>query len=111
LQYCPPDAADQLRLAFRKSGDAQLLAILTELDEAKRPGLQSLTPREREVASLLARGNSNKQIATALFITPATAKLHVRHIFEKLNVSSRTEAALRIAAAPRFQAAPPPDDA
>jgi ATP/maltotriose-dependent transcriptional regulator MalT len=57
----------------------------------------ALTPREKEVLSLLAQGLSNRQIGEALFISPATAKVHARHIYKKLGVSSRAAAALRAA--------------
>jgi ATP/maltotriose-dependent transcriptional regulator MalT len=53
-----------------------------------------LTEREKEVLALLRRGLSNREIAHALWIAESTAKVHVRHIFEKLGVRSRTEAAL-----------------
>lgn len=53
----------------------------------------ALSTREREVLKLIARGNSNQQIADALFISPATAKVHVRSIMTKLNLESRTSAA------------------
>ncbi|HEX3227201.1 MAG TPA: LuxR C-terminal-related transcriptional regulator [Gaiellaceae bacterium] len=53
---------------------------------------QGLTPRELEVFELLAQGRSNRSIAETLFISESTAKLHVRHIFEKLGVHSRAEA-------------------
>ncbi len=56
---------------------------------------RALSPREREVATLIAQGLTNKEIAQTLFISGATAKMHVRHIFEKLGVRTRTEAALR----------------
>jgi DNA-binding NarL/FixJ family response regulator len=59
---------------------------------------ESLTGREREVLSLLARGKSNKEIGTNLYISETTVKSHLRSIFTKLNVLSRTEA---IAAATR----------
>jgi len=52
-----------------------------------------LTPREREVLTLLARGNSNKEIARALDLEEITVKLHVRSIFRKLDVRNRVEAA------------------
>jgi DNA-binding CsgD family transcriptional regulator len=61
----------------------------------------SLSRREKEVLALVARGLSNAQIGEALFISPLTVKVHVRHIFEKLGVRSRTEAALRAAQLPR----------
>jgi ATP/maltotriose-dependent transcriptional regulator MalT len=56
-----------------------------------------LTPRETEVLNLVAQGLTNRAIAEALFISQATVKVHVLHIFEKLGVRSRTEAALKIA--------------
>jgi ATP/maltotriose-dependent transcriptional regulator MalT len=55
----------------------------------------SLSPREREVFALMAQGRSNREIGTALFISPVTVKVHVRHIFDKLGVRSRAEAVLR----------------
>jgi DNA-binding CsgD family transcriptional regulator len=54
----------------------------------------SLTDREAEVLDLLRQGMSNREIAQTLWIAQSTAKVHVRHIFEKLGVRSRTEAAL-----------------
>jgi DNA-binding CsgD family transcriptional regulator len=56
-----------------------------------------LSPREKEVLALVARGLTNPQIGQALFISPVTVKVHVRHIFEKLGVRSRAAAALRAA--------------
>jgi DNA-binding CsgD family transcriptional regulator len=53
-----------------------------------------LTDREAEVLDLLRQGMSNREIARTLWIAQSTAKVHVRHIFEKLGVRSRTEAAL-----------------
>ena len=51
-----------------------------------------LTGRELGVLALLARGKSNKEIGANLFISETTVKGHLRHIFTKLNVLSRTEA-------------------
>jgi len=58
-----------------------------------RSPLAALTDREREVLSLLARGMSNREIGTELFITPKTASVHVSNILGKLGAASRTEAA------------------
>ena len=55
----------------------------------------ALTPREREVLRLLAQGYDNHAIAAALYITEGTVKLHVKHIYEKLDVHSRHEAVAR----------------
>ncbi len=51
-----------------------------------------LTPRELEVLKLAAEGLSNRAIAKQLFVSEATVKTHMVHIFEKLNVDSRTAA-------------------
>jgi DNA-binding CsgD family transcriptional regulator/tetratricopeptide (TPR) repeat protein len=51
----------------------------------------SLTPRELEVATLVARGLTNRQIARALVVTERTVAAHVEHIFAKLGFSSRTQ--------------------
>jgi LuxR family maltose regulon positive regulatory protein len=56
-----------------------------------------LSPREREVIELIAQGHSNRAIARELFLSESTVKVHVRHILEKLDVKTRTEAALRVA--------------
>jgi two-component system nitrate/nitrite response regulator NarL len=56
--------------------------------------LNTLTQREREILSHLAKGESNKAIARQLDISYDTVKLHVRHILAKLNLSSRVEAAV-----------------
>jgi DNA-binding NarL/FixJ family response regulator len=53
-----------------------------------------LTPRELEVLRLIARGLSNKDIATELVIAENTVRNHVRNILEKLEVRSRVEAAM-----------------
>jgi DNA-binding CsgD family transcriptional regulator len=55
--------------------------------------LAALTDREHEVLSLLARGMSNREIGTELFITAKTASVHVSNILGKLGAASRTEAA------------------
>lgn len=53
---------------------------------------EPLTGRELDVLALLARGKSNKEIGNHLYITETTVKSHLRNIFTKLNVLSRTEA-------------------
>lgn len=54
----------------------------------------SLTPRETEVLKLIAKGFSNREIASILAMSPDTVKTHVRNIFNKLEVSERAEAAV-----------------
>jgi ATP/maltotriose-dependent transcriptional regulator MalT len=55
----------------------------------------TLTAREREVLAMIGHGCSNKHIARALHISPETVKSHVKRIFLKLAVSTRTEAVFR----------------
>ena len=57
-------------------------------------GEDILTSRERQVIRLIARGYSNKEIARILGISSDTAKTHVAHIFSKLNLTDRTQAAV-----------------
>jgi len=60
-----------------------------------RGGIMDLTAREREVWALLAEGLTNVQIATRLALSENTVKFHVQHLYQKLGVKNRTEAALR----------------
>lgn len=52
-----------------------------------------LTKREREVLGLVAQGKQNKEIACTLVITEAAVESHLHHIYRKLGVTNRTEAA------------------
>ena len=65
-----------------------------EAREASGPG-DAVTEREREVWAQIAEGKTNVQIATALSLSENTVKFHVQHLFQKLGVKNRTEAALR----------------
>ena len=56
----------------------------------------TLTPQERRVASLVARGRTNKEAATILFVTEKTIEFHLRGVFRKLGVRSRTQLAYRL---------------
>jgi ATP/maltotriose-dependent transcriptional regulator MalT len=59
-------------------------------------GLDSLTTREREIASLIAQGFSNKQVAERIFVSPKTVESHLSRIYAKLGVTSRTALALTV---------------
>jgi DNA-binding NarL/FixJ family response regulator len=96
----PAQAAAELQgqvQAGRLDSDctAAVLAAAGQSTTASRrrtPG--DLSPREVEVLCLLARGQSNRQIAGRLGITPKTAGHHVQHIYAKIGVSTRATAAL-----------------
>ena len=80
----------------------QLLMRLIEEKQQKKGAVAKLSltvplsPREVEVLELLARGQSNQQIATDLYISMSTVKNHVHHIIEKLGVSDRGQAAILV---------------
>ena len=57
--------------------------------------VEGLSPREREILELLAEGFPNKQIAARVGLTDGTVRWHLRHVYHKLHVRSRTEAALK----------------
>jgi len=59
------------------------------------PGTDTLSAREMEILALLAEGLSNKEIGTRLHISFATVRTHLMHIYEKLHVRCRTEAAAK----------------
>ena len=72
-------------------GDASAVPAAADGDEDL---LADLSPREREILLLIARGDSNKLIARELDIAETTVKIHVQHILRKLGLSSRVQAAV-----------------
>ncbi|MDR7520502.1 MAG: response regulator transcription factor, partial [Armatimonadota bacterium] len=73
---------------------AMATKILREFSTAApRPG-PTLTPRERQVLELVARGDANKEIARALQISENTVKNHLRNILEKLHLQNRVQAVM-----------------
>lgn len=78
----PPELATQVLFALAR-GERKLEA----------PG-DNLTEREQEVLSLLAKGFTNKDIAQTLILSVRTVEAHLHNIYSKLEVASRTEAAL-----------------
>lgn len=75
------------------SGDMVLAPDLaSRVLRGMRNPLPRLTAREIEVLKLLANGSTNREISRALFVTEATVKSHLNHIFTKLDVDSRSRA-------------------
>ncbi len=68
---------------------------LMGLAEERRRTSASLTPRERQLLSLLSDGYRNKELASLLKIKEQTVKIHLHSLFKKLNVSTRVEAVLK----------------
>lgn len=86
------EAAITPALALRMMDEfRRLTAILPAAEEDA--SIAQLTPREREVLSLLARGLSDREIAQQLTVSLYTVKSHVRSVLQKLHVASRREAA------------------
>ncbi|QDP98148.1 AAA family ATPase [Microlunatus elymi] len=59
--------------------------------------VDQLTPQERQIAQLLASGRTTREAAAALFVSPKTVEYHLRHVYAKLGIGSRTELAARMA--------------
>jgi len=94
----PGELARAVRLAHAGEAllDPSVAARLVDAlaDPPGAPPAERLTPREREVLALLARGMSNKRIALELGVAEKTVKTHVGHVLAKLGVSDRTQAAV-----------------
>jgi two-component system, NarL family, response regulator LiaR len=98
----PPD--DLVDALFEIAAGGEFVSSEFGIDDGPPwPGHDfGLTLRESEVAALLADGLSNKDIAVALWISENTVKTHLKAIFQKTGVASRTQAIARIASGPEF---------
>lgn len=92
LKDAPPDDLSAAVRTAAAGGSALAPAVASRLmDRMRAPG-NTLTLREIEVLQLVADGHSNVQISQQLFLSQATVKSHLAHIYPKLGVDSRTSA-------------------
>lgn len=92
LKDAPPE---QIVAALRQAAAGQLVLspeLTARVVQVMRSPRVKLTDRELDVLRLLGTGASNREIAKTLFITEATVKTHLVHIFDKLGVDSRSRA-------------------
>jgi DNA-binding CsgD family transcriptional regulator len=101
------DARDHLRQAsasftsfgmeaFAERSRIELLATGEQARKRTVESVDQLTPQEAEVSRLAARGDTNREIAGQLFISPNTVEYHLRKVFRKLGVKTRTQLARRL---------------
>jgi DNA-binding CsgD family transcriptional regulator len=101
------DAREQLRTALEEFNDmgAEAFAhraereLLATGERARKRAVETadqLTPQETQIARLAAEGLKNREIAAQLFISPSTVEYHLRKVFRKLEVRTRTQLAQRI---------------
>jgi DNA-binding NarL/FixJ family response regulator len=86
-------AGDGGRMVARDGVPSLISAIGRSAPEGGQPARRQLTPREREVLTLMADGGTNRQIATRLEISEQSVKNHISNLLRKLGARNRTEAA------------------
>lgn len=87
-------AAGESVMSSQMAGKLADAMRMPQKGNAREAGLEKLTPREREIIVMLARGASNKEIARSLDLAESTVKIHVQGILRKLNLASRVQAAV-----------------
>ncbi len=105
LKRCSPDelvaAIREVRLGGAPMSREVARKVISFFQEPVKAAaeVEDLSPREREILELLAHGFANKEIAARLGVSDGTIRWHLRHIYHKLHVRSRTEAALKFRSA------------
>ncbi|MEM7507386.1 MAG: response regulator transcription factor [Pseudomonadota bacterium] len=89
------DPPERLLNVVAEVAAGRMVFPLLDVRNLKRDPMDMLTKRERSLLELLAKGHSNKALAAELNISVNTVKFHLRAVFDKLSVSSRTQAIAR----------------
>lgn len=89
-----PNLLARIEAILRRSKWQEESTIKKEKKINKEVNIDALTPKEKEVLSLVAKGASNQEIADKLCVQDVTVKTHLNSIFKKLKVSNRTQAVL-----------------
>ena len=82
--------------AFARRAERELLATGERARKRTVETLGDLTPQEAQISSLVVQGHTNREIAAQLYISPSTVEYHLRKVFRKLDVKSRTQLASRL---------------
>jgi DNA-binding NarL/FixJ family response regulator len=82
--------------AFAERARVELQATGEQARKRTPDTIDQLTPQELQISRLVAQGNTNREIAAQLFISPSTVEYHLRKAFRKLDVKSRTQLARRV---------------
>lgn len=97
----PDDLIEKIRLAAngqlvlsKELTELLALAIQSKHRRDDKVDAKTMTKRERQILKLIAAGMTNKHIARKLDITEGTVKVHIKHLFKKLHLKSRVEAAI-----------------
>jgi DNA-binding NarL/FixJ family response regulator len=105
LKRCSPDELIAAIREVRQGGAPMSREIARKVIASfKEPmtaaaEVEDLSPREREILELLVQGFANKEIAQRVGVSDGTVRWHLRHVYNKLHVRSRTEAALKFRSA------------
>ncbi len=79
--------------AFAERARLELLATGERARPRSAPATEELTAQEAQIARLVSQGDSNRDIAAQLFLSPSTVDYHLRKVFRKTGVTSRTQLA------------------
>ena len=91
-----PNLLARIEAVLRRSNWQKEAQPKSEKTLNKDVNIEALTPKEKEVLALVAKGASNQEIADKLFVRDVTVKTHLNSIFKKLKVANRTQAVLLV---------------